>query len=301
MNILRRPLIIEYQKLQNKDSEILKLKLDSKDRLPSNIKSNHELLKWDYNKWYKYRKVLFYPNDLKPLAEEWKQLGLNLTDPEFKQIRRDAQYDKDKSLTSSDELAMEYLNLICYKLDPSFQNSMKELFEINRGKLGLKFPTENPDLGVLSGPVKTKARQSIKVRLDYFDREHPQCMAVLDIVRCAIVCESDEELCNLYKLLCKKFSGKILRIKNAFDNVNKGTYGYRAVLINIAYGDELLLPKEYEIICEVQLLLYNYYMIRKDMHLGYGICRSEEGGESEKRSPYYVLAQDSCKFGKLDI
>eukprot|EP01084_Bolivina_argentea_P266183 451386_1 len=221
MNILRRSLVIAYKKLQNKNSEILRLKLNEKDKVAATVISNHELLKWDYNKWYTYRKALFWPVDLKPLTEEWKKLGLHLRDEEFKQIRRDAQYDKGKSLTSSDELAMEYLNLICYKLDPSFQNAMKELFKTNRNSLELKYPSGNHDIGVLSGPVKTKARQSIKVRLDYFNREHPQCMSVLDIVRCAIVCETDEELCSLFYLLCKKYSGKILRVKNAFDNVNK--------------------------------------------------------------------------------
>ena len=125
-------------------------------------------------------------------------------------------------------------------------------------------------------------------------------MAVLDIVRCAIICEDDNELSSLFELLCSKFSGKILRVKNAFD-VNKGTYGYRAVLMNIAYGDKNILPEKYEMIVEIQLLLSKFYQVRKNMHLGYGICRSEEGGQSHKKKPFYVLAQDSCKFGKLEL
>eukprot|EP01083_Nonionella_stella_P198276 728097_1 len=137
------------------------------------------------------------------------------------------------------------LNLIAIKLDPSFQQTMRDLFEQNENTLNLKYPTEDADLGVLSGPIKTKARQNIKVKLDYSDRPPPQCMCVLDIVRCAIVCEDD-----------------------AFDSVKKGTYGYRAVLINIAYGDDALLPNGYSIICEAQLLLNTFYQVRKFMHLG---------------------------------
>eukprot|EP01084_Bolivina_argentea_P316985 549537_1 len=301
MDILSKPLVEEYKRLQQENSEILSLSLNKKDRLPSNIVSNHGLLEWDYCKWYKYRKALFYAQDLNPLAEQWVELGLNLSDKEFKHLRRNGIIDKDKSFTSADELAMEYLNLIAQRLDPSFQQTMKDLFEANRKTLNLKYPTGDGTLGVLSGPIKTKARQNIKVTLDYFDKPPPQCMAVLDIVRCAIVCENDIELCSLFELIRSKFKGKILRVKNAFDSVNKGTYGYRAVLINIAYSDNTLLPKEYSLICEVQLLLSKYYQTRKLMHLVYGIVRSEEGGNAQKRKPYYVLAQDSCKFGQFDI
>eukprot|EP01083_Nonionella_stella_P276821 940959_1 len=301
MNILKKPLIKEYIELQARKSRLLTLSLDGKDRLPKHITSNHGLLEWDYNKWYRYKKALFYPTDLKPLAEEWIKMGLNVNDVEFKSIRRNGALDKEKSFTSADQLAMSYLNFIAHKLDPSFQQTMKLLFEENRKILNLKYPTGDADLGVLSGPVKTKSRQNIKIKLDYFDKPSPQCMAVLDIVRCAIVCEDDNELCHLFDLIVSKFSGKILRIKNAFDDVTKGTFGYRAVLLNIAFGNETLLPKKYEMICEVQLLIWKYYKVRKNMHLGYGIVRSEEGGVAYRRQPYYVLAQDSCKFGKLDI
>eukprot|EP01083_Nonionella_stella_P071837 193214_1 len=301
MNILKKPLIKEYHELQARKSRLLTLSLNDEHRLPKHITSNHGLLEWDYSKWYKYRKALFYPTDLKPLADEWVKMGLNVHDVEFKAIRRNGVLDKEKSFTSADELAMQYLNLIAHKLDPSFQKTMKSLFEENRKILNLKYPTGDADLGVLSGPVKTKSRQNIKIRLDYFDKPSPQCMAVLDIVRCAIVCEDAKELCHLFDLIVSKFSGKILRIKNAFDDVTKGTFGYRAVLLNIAFGDEALLPKKYQMICEVQLLIWKYYKVRKNMHLGYGIVRSEEGGISWNRQPHYVLAQDSCKFGNLDI
>eukprot|EP01083_Nonionella_stella_P073240 197878_1 len=301
MNLLSKTLIEEYAKLQDRNAKLLTLSLDEKHALSKDIVSNHGLLEWDYKSWYQYRKAFFYPNDLEGLAEQWSKLGLPLSDTEFKHLRRTGLLDKEKSFVASDQLAMEYLNLIAYKLDPSFQHAMKDLFEENRKQLNLVYPANNVDLGVLSGPVKTKARQNIKVKLDYYDKPPPQCMAVLDIVRCAVVCETDDELCSLFELINTKFSGKILRIKNAFDDVNKGTYGYRAVLMNIAYGDESLLPKEYQMICEVQLLLLKYYQVRKNMHLGYGIVRSEEGGLSHDRKPYVVLAEDSCKFGKLDI
>merc|ERR1712113_77782 len=246
---------------------------------------------------------MFWPTDLKPLADEWKSIGLVLNDPTFKSLQRTTVQEPDKPFVTADDLAMEYLNLIAYKLDSGFQKTMKELFKQNRIKMGRKFPTGNVDLNVQSGPVKTKARQKIKVDLKYFVKPTPQCMAVLDIVRCGIVCEDAEELCSLYQLIMEKFSGNILRVKNAFDDIKKGndSHGYRAVMINIAFGDETLLPKNYKMVCEAQLLLNKYYQVRKDMHLGYGICRSEDGGTSDNTSPYIVLARDCAKFGKLDI
>ena len=138
-------------------------------------------------------------------------------------------------------------------MDGDFQKEMKELFKQNRLKLGKSFPTGNPDLNVQSGPVKTKARQKIKVDLKYFVKPTPQCMAVLDIVRCGIVCEDDEELCSLYQLIMERFSGNILRVKNAFDDIKKGddSHGYRAVMININFGGPLE-EKGYKMVCEAQ-------------------------------------------------
>ena len=71
-------------------------------------------------------------------------------------------------------------NQIAHKLDPSFQNKMRELFSENRSNLNLPKLSDvsDPDIGVLSGPVKTKARQQIKVKLDYSDKPYPQCMSV---------------------------------------------------------------------------------------------------------------------------
>ena len=141
---------------------------------------------------------------------------------------------------SSDDLAMSLLNMVAAKVDASFQSRMHELFDRNRANL--KLPRgdgiEDEDIGVHSGPLKTKSRQNVKIRLKYFKHPPPQCMAVTDIVRCGIVCESDGELCSLFQLICEQFPGKMLRVKNAFDAPEKGndSWGYRAVLMNIIYG-----------------------------------------------------------------
>eukprot|EP01084_Bolivina_argentea_P140557 247056_1 len=307
MHILSKPLIEEYKKLQNNNSPILTLKLDEKKYgLQSNITSNHGLLEKHCYDWYTYRKALFYPKDLKYLSEQWIENGLKIKneEKEFAQIRRNGivENNKNVSFTSCDEVAIEFVNFIANTLDENFQQMMKNLFKENREKLNLKYPityTGHNDLGHLPGPIKTKSRQQIKVKLDYFDRPNPKIMSVLDIVRCAIVCETDHELCSLFQLICDKFCGKILRVKNAFNDVNKGTYGYRAILINVAFPTG---NNQYEMITEIQLILQKYFHVRKNMHLGYGIVRSEEGGgKADKRQSYYVLAQDSCKYGKLDI
>lgn len=146
-------------------------------------------------------------------------------------------------MVSADDMAMTLLNCVAAKVDSSFQKSMNEVFDENRKKLKLPLgdAIKDNDIGVHSGPLKTKSRQNVKIRLKYFKHPPPQCMAVTDIVRCGIVCESDEELCSLFHLICERFSGKMLRVKNAFDTPEKGndSWGYRAVLMNIIYGMNL--------------------------------------------------------------
>eukprot|EP01084_Bolivina_argentea_P033082 61218_1 len=51
MNILKKPLIKEYNKLQEEKSELLTLNMKDEYRLPKNIISNHGLLEWQYNTW----------------------------------------------------------------------------------------------------------------------------------------------------------------------------------------------------------------------------------------------------------
>eukprot|EP01083_Nonionella_stella_P144853 453004_1 len=303
MNILRKPLDIEYKRLQSIESRILTLQLEEEHQCKG-IQSNHALLQWEFDTWYSPKKAMFWSHDLEPLTQKWSKLGLKLKDPEFKTIRRSAILSTEKVLISCEELAMKYLNAIAHVLDPSFQQAMNDTFRENRIKLKMSFPPQgNADLGVQSGPVKTEARQKIKILLKYFSRPPPQCMAVLDIVRCGIVCEDAVELCSLFDLIVSKYSGSIMRVKNAFDDIKKGedSHGYRAVMINIAFGDESVLPKGFRMVCEAQLLLSKYYAVRKNMHLGYGICRSEDGGIAHNKKPYVVLARDACKLGKLNI
>ena len=83
------------------------------------------------NNWYKPRTALFWPHDLRPLSEEWTALGLKLSDAEFKHLRRDAMLSSEleRSFVTSDDLAMELLNLIAYRLDGAFQKNMRALFK----------------------------------------------------------------------------------------------------------------------------------------------------------------------------
>ena len=83
MNILRPSLDIEFKRLQSVDAQILELKSNDTDKM-NNVKTNLELLVVTYKHWYKPRTALFWPNDLKPLSDEWIKLGLNVTDKEFK-------------------------------------------------------------------------------------------------------------------------------------------------------------------------------------------------------------------------
>merc|ERR1712013_960661 len=107
-------------------------------------------------------------------------------------------------VVSSDDLAMTALNCVAAKLNGSFQARMNEIFIANRKQMELPLgdAIDDGDIGVHSGPLKTKSRQNVNIRLKYFKHSPPQCLAVTDIVRCVIVCEDDAELCSLFQLIC---------------------------------------------------------------------------------------------------
>ena len=116
----------------------------------------------------------------------------------------------------------------------------------------------------------------------------------MDIVRCAVVCETTQELCSVYERICTHFKGKVFRVKNAFsaENSNKSSYGYRAILMNVIYENDKLFSKtSVGMIVEIQLILSSYYQVRKNMHLGYSVVRATTPA---------TLAQDSCKLGDLN-
>ena len=85
MNILPRPLDVEYKQLHPVNAQILELKLNEKDKM-NNVKSNLQLLVDTYKHWYKPFAALFWPKDIKPLSHEWIKLRLNLIDKEFTDI-----------------------------------------------------------------------------------------------------------------------------------------------------------------------------------------------------------------------
>lgn len=330
MRVLRQKLdkiYTELEETQKKNAgnankmSIIELKFDKNNAMKVNgktVKNNLELLEGTFKNWYVPKKSMFYPKDCIDIENKWKELGFEFT-PQFADIRRDNVFSNDENLQSivaSDDLIFNFLNCVAHRLQDSFQAKIKAAVTENRERLGLPAPHHVKKVkGYQHTNVKGKSRQNVKMKIKYWKEKHPKCMAVTDIVRCGVVCEDEQELCSLYNMLVndeKWFKGRVIRVKNAFDDVKKGndSYGYRAILMNVAHGDahpsgidEDNFPfPDYQIACEIQLLLKSYWNVRAIMHLAYNIVRSETLNPYDTaadRMPYYILAQDSCKLGAL--
>ena len=197
-----------------------------------------------------------------------------------------------KQILETSAVIMDMINQAAAKVNPIFQETMKRLYQENLKQCDwLKNSNNKLDCGVFPGPIKTKARQQVKVEYDYKYEKPPRQGCVLDIVRCAIVCIDDIEMASLYKLIIKQFSKKILRVKNAFSDVKKANYGYRAVLINVICTAKVN-GVEFPMIVEIQLILAKYFDVRKSMHLAYSVVRADNAD---------TMAKDATKVGKLDI
>eukprot|EP01083_Nonionella_stella_P292590 995094_1 len=155
----------------------------------------------------------------------------------------------------------------------AFQKVMKEMFEWNSKEMNIE--CDDKDYGYKEAPVKTRARVRIKCFEDYrneYGEPNDYCM-VWDWIRCALICKDTEEMVQMYKLIVNNvnnayFVKKIVRVKNGFFKGSQSNYGYRAILINIVFGN---------MIAEIQLILLSYLKIRKQMHLYYKIVRSGDG------------------------
>lgn len=327
MNMLRKPLDEEYSKLSKKDSPIIKMKLNDKYKCRPEIKSQRELLSHAWDKWFTDENISLTDDEIKLIKSNYKEWGFDYFGTKAsEQAKKDGTLDYDKELElffisleqvtphtymkflSTDIIVLDIINQIAYKVDKIFQPKMEKLFELNREKLNLEklnYPLnsddiKNKNIGVFKGPLKAKARQIIKCESDYKFDPSPKSGSVLDDVRCAIVLEDDVELASLFQMICSDekngYKGRIYRAKNAFSDVKKNSFGYRAVLINVietySIKDSSGKQIDFPLIVEIQLILKSYFQVRKSMHLGYSIVRAE--------TPHQ-LAKDACKEGNLDI
>lgn len=92
MNILKQPLIAEYEALQKRSAGIIGLKLEDHHK-SKGVRTNFELLEAECKSWgYEPRKA-FYPKDLAPIIKRFKELNFKF-DADFKDIARNNVLDE---------------------------------------------------------------------------------------------------------------------------------------------------------------------------------------------------------------
>eukprot|EP01083_Nonionella_stella_P039751 108136_1 len=131
------------------------------------------------------------------------------------------------------------------------------------------------------GPPKTMDRCKAKIENDYLHSLFPQCSKLLDIVRCSIVFDTVGELVIGYEKMMAFINSseqfQVARIKNGFSDLNNDE-GYRDVKLNIIFKSAVF--KGVNMICEIQMILSGYLIVKKKSHKLYNI---------ERRCPYFDL------------
>ena len=84
---------------------------------------------------------------------------------------------------------------------------------------------------------KSFTRMEVKCTTDHADDDAPRPAGNVDILRCALTYQHDEELIGGYRALTKYF-GTVLRSKNGYSKTfdSSISHGYRALLINVPYS-----------------------------------------------------------------
>jgi len=152
----------------------------------------------------------------------------------------------------------------------------------NRERMG-KETKEQGELWKIVGrstpapPVKGISRGQHKSTKDYTKNPSPREGYILDYLRSAIVVEDVDEMICLFHHIMQSLTGSIIRIKNGFNPLAECSYGYRAVMVNFIYPPgETQSVNGRKMVCEIQIILKDYLIVRKKMHMYYKIARAHE-------------------------
>eukprot|EP00484_Ammonia_sp_Unknown_P025066 CAMPEP_0197043750 /NCGR_PEP_ID=MMETSP1384-20130603/19946_1 /TAXON_ID=29189 /ORGANISM="Ammonia sp." /LENGTH=493 /DNA_ID=CAMNT_0042475097 /DNA_START=15 /DNA_END=1496 /DNA_ORIENTATION=- len=283
LNELAKPMEQLYQELKAKNSPILHLELAPECLCADkSIQSNREAMSGIDLNWYTSSiKPWVAPEDVAGVQKLFEDMGLNQWD----RVQKVALKRGANKLRKAEVMLMFYL-LIAESINDDFQQCMLNLYQQNRKNMDLAMPSFNPLCSLMSPPIKTISRAAFKVKEDYKNQvQRPEEGSVLDWVRCAVVVESDEEMKNFFDLLCKEYSGCMVRMKNKFSPKIEAHFGYRVCMVNLLWTNKEN-PK-LKMIVEVQLILHSYLPIRAKMHLFYKIIRSKN---------WRAMADDFAKF-----
>eukprot|EP01083_Nonionella_stella_P009791 28053_1 len=175
------------------------------------------------------------------------------------------------------------LALLAQNVDDEFHNSIQNMFNVHRdthlGRISDVGDSKDNEEGVIMykrGPVKLISRARSKAENQYFDMEYPNSACVLDFNRCSLVFGDMSTLLSALDLFCNKVryyqSGNIIgivRCKNGWQEYLKEPQ-YADIKLNV-----LIRGKHNNIIGEVQFLLMEMLLFKKQNHNLYSIQRQE--------------------------
>ena len=136
MDILSKPLIEEYLKLQQKNSPLIGIKLMDKYRCDEKIQNNNDLLSFMWQKWFKHEKKDLTDEELDVVVNDYKQWGFcdNGTKDEVRThllSLRLTTHSLATQVLPSSVVIMDMINQVAVKINPKFQAIVKDLYEIN--------------------------------------------------------------------------------------------------------------------------------------------------------------------------
>ena len=248
-----------------------KLDRDLKVLAKENEDDWHKLTKWDIPDEYERVRQDLIPNGIVS-RYTYNQLsessGVSINSPKF--------YDYNQYLSQ--------LVLLAQIVDEEFQNSVQEMFQIdkvtNQGAIEVEDDGKNNGDGEIKyerGPVKLIERARSKAQNDYANEDYPASACVLDLNRCALIFNDISTLLAALQLFVNKVSyyrsGNIIAIvrdKNGFIEYLEQTQ-YADIKLNV-----LIKGKHNNIIGEVQFLLQTMKEFKNRAHNLYAIQRRQE-------------------------
>jgi tetratricopeptide (TPR) repeat protein len=160
------------------------------------------------------------------------------------------QYDLSGNVTNNLGELYEHAEFI----KPLFFNSLKQIAsDVN---LTVRDPNSTVDVTAESGlilcPLKSIDRATEKIREKYSKVDPgPSCCWIYDILRAAFVCDTEEQIRNVYDLICNDSNFQIIRVKNRFRTPT--TAGFRDILVNVLIEDIGPSGRPTHFVCEIQI------------------------------------------------
>ena len=172
--------------------------------------------------------------------------------------------------------------VFAHRMNPKFQQDAQEFFnQYSKGQ------SKQFSGFFQAAPVKLYQRCVVKSQTDYSLNRFPRCAHILDLLRCAMIFDTANDMLTALNLFGKCFGNgnnknrssiiDIVRVKNGFKNIlnwkNMNDSEYCDIKFNVIVKDEI--NNECQV-AEVQFLLDWLLKAKKIGHKLYGVVRNEE-------------------------